>query len=203
MNIIKSTVAAAVLAFGGLAQAAPYYINTINQWSLDGAQVDADGDTQWSILAYDTFLGTSTISMDELDVAGVDYYTMTFDFLPSPIQNASYSLEYVGQQLGNEYFGSAHLDSTHAGVGTSVTKQIFDNDTGALLLTLISTDGNPAEGFYAATKNIRIVETYSAGPNGALSSSENTFDVIPAPLTPALLGMGLVGLGWMRRRQSK
>lgn len=205
---------AAVLGLGlaGQAQASHIYYGapgdekTVTDWSGTGGVIDPDLDTKWTLLSgYSPEIGGAGLALGEEEFPGVEWYSVAIDFTKlasEGLTDVSYSLTYMAEQLTDHLFTSAHLDTTHTGDGVDVLKQIYNGETGALLLTLNSVNGVPDEGLYAPTKVIRVVETYTAGPGGSLKTSVNSFDVseVPEPATVALLGLGMLGLGLSRRR---
>lgn len=101
---------------------------------------------------------------------------------------------------GSKHISTVALDTTHAGSGVEVVKEI-DGDA---VDTLTSTDGVPDStvGDIGASF-LDIYETFSSGAGGSLINATNAITQVPEPSTLVLAGLAAIGgLVYSRRRKS-
>lgn len=74
---------------------------------------------------------------------------------------------------------------------------------GSVLARIAATPGSPyAEAFFSPHSNVWIMKDINI-PNGATMSDFANSHAIPEPVTLSLIGVGLLGLGLLRRRLKK
>ena len=187
-----------------------------------GTITDEDGDINFTFGGLSGDLaGTGDwidVVLDEVEIGGVDLYTVNFDFNfldeNSPFFDVGYTgnggnIEYSMTVIppSNEWITSVALDSeTDGNIGEYVTKDLYDSSfTGTPFLTLTSTNGNTAplgggHEYFDPRKSVYVKDTLYS--NGAIITHvDNEFDVssVPEPMTLTLMGIGLAAFGARRR----
>jgi hypothetical protein len=100
---------------------------------------------------------------------------------------------------GDEYIGSAKLNTIITGSGATATKVVSDILTSTLLTTLTSTNGIPdGPNFFNKSTAIHVNDTFFSGTNAHFDDIHYNFTAaVPEPMT--LMGIGLAAFGARRR----
>jgi hypothetical protein len=208
-SVLAAAIAGCALAFGaGGASAAPLCstITTIGAWAQADGGCDI-GDKNWELNSTSTsLLPTALISFTLVG----DVYAMQVTGFDLSTSAGAWNINYTISVLDPAF----HLSDMFAGAdnpggGSSLTKDTTGDPGGAFLLTVLNgveNAGSEKHGLTAAA--LTVSENFSVNSNSTLLSVSDTFIqgrtiLVPEPGTLLLLAIGMLGAGWVGRRQGK
>jgi len=150
-------------------------------------------DTLISIQTVAGLVDTHILTIGDLDIGA---WTLGYIIAIDPLAADNALRNITGVTLGFDSAGAA---------GNSATKTIYAGGSvlGGVLDTLFS-NGSTDASVAMSEKSLLIMEAISV-TNGTYTSTSNSFTqavdaVVPEPATNALIGCGLLGLVWLRRK---
>lgn len=194
-KLLAGIVMAGALLASGTASAA-LCSGTVNDWS---SCTDADGDMTFTRTSFN-IPGSTVLSVTEAEIGGIDFYGLGLNFGAG--YNGGGNIHYtITSNIPGHNINGVNFDTDVIGA-TGATKDLFDS-TGNFLLTLTSTTGShdPVSGGdtpIGPISSLGVVDTFNAG-DGVFLSANNSFTV-PEPGSMLLLGVGLMGLLYGRRK---
>jgi hypothetical protein len=208
-SAVVAAVAGCALALGaGGASAAPLCdtILTIGDWAQADGGCDI-GDKNWELNSTSTsLLPTAKISFTLVG----DVYAMQVTGFDTSTAAGVWNINYTISVLDPAF----HLSDMFAGAdnpggGSSLTKDTTGDPGGAFLLTVLNgveNAGSEKHGLTAAA--LTVSENFTVNSNSTLLSVSDTFIqgrtiLVPEPGTLLLLAIGMLGAGWVGRRQGK
>jgi len=160
-----------------------------------------DGDTTFTFIKDTISPNTTAVTLKEEVIGNVDLYNVGLGWIAAQ-STGSFSYKISTTDQG---FNLAALDSIISGTTGDVTKSIYSGYnpiTGSfsgLLLTLDSSNGSStAFTGFPTYQTFYVVDTITAGTVNNINDIHNQFTV-PEPMTLVMLGIGLVGFGYIRR----
>jgi hypothetical protein len=185
----------------------------LSDWQPAGTQV-LQQDKIWTYTS-STLPATTPLNFDFNVLGGLDHHSLQVGQVRNTSSGAT--LDYtISIAPGNpgRLITAATLGVDPDGSGLlngqwSVTKQLFNSETGGLIgtLTVNQSSVNPADVFFAGVTSIDVVETWRLDANSVLTSTTNTYleGTVPEPASVAiwtlLAGVGIV-VGLRRRHRA-
>lgn len=196
-KLLAGIVMTGALLASGTASAIPCS-GTVGGWT---SCTDADGDMTFTLNS-STIPGGTGLSVVEAEIGGMDYYDLGLDFGTGYTGGGNIHYTVTSTILGHN-IGGVNFD-TLTGGSTTATKQLFDS-AGNLLLTLTSINGSadPASGGetpFGPMSSFEVVDTFAATTGGAIFLHADNSFTVPEPGSMLLLGVGLMGLLYGRRK---
>jgi len=215
-------VAGALLASGSASATLEWaWQGTLNDWAtsnysglgtiLDSSTLDphppgpglnvagpGDGDTTFTLNISTFDPNLTNVTLKEEEIAGVDLYNVGFGWVGAV---STGMVAYTISTTDPDGLNLVDLDTVVSLVG-DVTKEVYDKEGGTLLLTLESINGSrvPLTGMagFPTLSSIYVVDTIKSG---AINDIHNEYSV-PEPGSIFLLGVGLMGLVYGRRKMA-
>lgn len=207
IKLLTGLLLAGSLALPGMAQAAPWsWTGTMTDWQTVGTVTDGDSDMQW-VFESTSIPMTTLVTFEEVEIGGVDYYDVGFDFGAVGGYAGSGQVTYRMVSLDpQEMLRNAQLSITQTGnILPQVTKQVWEVlgvtglPSGALLADL-GVPPSPDAAIFAAQMQIRVTDTIAAQTGGVVQDLHNSY-TIPEPTTLSLLGLSLLAMPLLGRRR--
>jgi len=137
---------------------------------------------------------------------GVAYLTFQIGFVTGPVSDILLFYQ-VNGPLGA-------VDLNNGGTGVTIQEQVFDTCntplygggcTNLLAQIVVGPGSSATSAAFVSADNITFIkkDIQYASQTSFISDFTNSQHVVPEPMTLSLMGVGLLGLGLMRRRQVK
>jgi PEP-CTERM motif len=195
----------ALLASGTASAALCSTFATTDAWAAAGSCTDNEGDTSFTFGSYSgNFPHTTGFGITEFQSGGIDFYDIGFDFGGNGYAGGGDVHYTVTSLLLGHNIGGVNFDTVIQGGATTATKQLFDIGALTPFLTLTSTDGShdPVSGGetpFGPMSSFEVADNFAATSGAIFLHADNSFTV-PEPGSMLLLGVGLMGLLYGRRK---